>query len=66
MKENDLFEEYVDFFVLVHVPSTNIDEEGFMGYTAASHQEVINAVWLHFWSLTMLSIFIYGILWNHT
>ena len=37
------------FYLMVHVPSSNMDEGGFMTYTAASHQGVIKKLWLHFW-----------------
>ena len=37
---------YFNFFTLVHVPSTNMEEAGFMTYTAAHHQGAIETLWL--------------------
>ena len=39
--EEKWFDTYSDIFNLVHVPSTTMEEVGFMTYTAASHQEAI-------------------------
>ena len=45
------------FDSLVHVPSTNIEEEaGFIAYIAARHQGAIEIIWLHFWGAVMPSI----------
>ena len=43
-----LFEAYFDCFLsLAHVPSTNMEEAGFMTYPAASHQGAMQMFWLH-------------------
>ena len=45
---------------MVHVPLIDMEEEGLVTYTAASQQEAIKRVWLHFWGAVMSSTFIYG------
>ena len=44
-------------FILVHVPSANMEDTGFMAYTATNHQGAIRTPWLHFWGAV---IFIYS------
>ena len=51
------------FFGFVHVPSTNMQEAGFMIYTTANHQGAIKALWLHFWEAVTSSIFMFS-LWS--
>ena len=53
----------VSLFSLVHVPSANMEETGFMTYTAASHQGVTNNRF-GFTFGGMLSIFIYSLLFT--
>lgn len=42
------------------VPSINMEEAGFMTYTAASHQRAIKMCWLYFLGAFMSSSFIYS------
>ena len=53
--EKTLSEEYFEF--LPHVPSTNMEEAGFMAYTAASQQGAIEMFWLHYGGAHRLSTF---------
>ena len=48
---------------LYHVPTANMEEAGFITYTAASHQVVINVLWLHFWGAVVSAIFINSLVW---
>ena len=43
------------FFSPFYVPSTNMEDTGFMTYTAASQQGAINTFWLHFLGEVLLS-----------
>ncbi|XP_069370055.1 uncharacterized protein gramd2b [Paralichthys olivaceus] len=43
---------------LARIPSANMEEAGFMIYTAASHQVANKLLWLHYWEAVMSSIFI--------
>ena len=48
-----------------NVPSTNMEEAGFMTFTSASHQGAIKMMWLHYWAAVMLSIFLFTLwLWQ--
>ena len=53
-------------FSLAYVTSTNMEEVGFMTYTAVSHQEVIEILWLHFQGAILSSIFIYSLVGMNT
>ena len=43
-------------FTLLHVQSANLEEVTFMTYTAASHQGMIEILWLDFWEAIMSSL----------
>ena len=49
--KKNVFDVYFDFLV---VPSTNMEEAGFMTYTAASHQVAIEMLWLHYYGAVPL------------
>ena len=48
-------------FVLVHRPSTNMEEVEFMTYTAASQQGAIKTLWLNFKGAVIADIFTYSL-----
>ena len=45
MFEKNVFNVYFHF---INVPSANMEEAGFMTWTAANHQGAIKMVWLQF------------------
>ena len=49
---------YFWVFILPHVPFANMEEAGFITFTAVSHQGGIKTIWLHFYGAVMSSIFI--------
>ena len=48
-------------FRLVHLPSANVEEAGFITYTAASQQRAIQMIWLHCWGSVSWSILTYSL-----
>ena len=46
---------------MVFVPSTNIEQAGFMNDTAASHHGTIKTLWFHFTGVVMSFRFLYTV-----
>ena len=63
--QKNVFNMDLDFFSLIHVPYSNMEDVGFMTCTEASHRGAIKTFQLRFWGAVLLSIFMYSLCYIH-